>query len=62
MIDFIKYPLADVIKWPILRKKAALEQLEQLHRVFMGGQTREKLKVRDISEYFFKITPDDVDI
>jgi hypothetical protein len=41
--------------------KAALEQREQLHQVFMGEPIREKLKVGDISDYFFKITPVNVD-
>jgi hypothetical protein len=59
---FIEYPVAEVIKWPILQKKATLEQLEQLYRVYMGEQTRAKLKVRDISEYFVKLDSDDVDI
>jgi hypothetical protein len=58
---FIEYPVTEVIKWPILRKKATLEQLEQLHRVYMGEQTRVKLEVRDISEYFVKLDSDDVD-
>jgi hypothetical protein len=58
---FIEYPVTEVIKWPVLRKKAASEQLEQLHRVYMGEQTRKNLKVRDISEYFVKLDSDDVD-
>jgi hypothetical protein len=50
--------IQDVIKWPIQRKKATLDFLEHLHKIYSGEIKDETASYRDISSYFIKLPKD----
>jgi hypothetical protein len=47
---------AEVIRWPMSRKKAVLAQLEKLHNIYMEELKLEAAGYRDIRSYFVKLT------
>jgi hypothetical protein len=47
---------ADVIKWPMTRKKAVLVQLEKLHNLYVEELKLEAAGYSDIRSYFVKLT------
>ena len=51
--------IQDVIKWPLQRKKAMIDLLERLYKVYSSEVTTETASYRDISEYFIKLPPKD---
>jgi hypothetical protein len=50
--------IQDVIKWPIQRKKATLDFLEHLHKIYSGEIKDKTASYRDISSYFIKLPKD----
>jgi hypothetical protein len=44
----------DVIKWPLQRKKAAVEYLEKLHKIYCGELKTDTASYRDIATYFIR--------
>ena len=48
----IDYPIGEVIKWTLDRKKATLDNLEILHKLMIAKMTRAGLGVHDIADYF----------
>jgi hypothetical protein len=50
--------IQDVIKWPIQWKKATLDFLEHLHKIYSGEIKDETASYRDISSYFIKLPKD----
>jgi ribonuclease HI len=53
------HSIQDVIKWPLQRKKATLDFLEHLHKIYSGEVKDEAASYRDISNYFIKLPPKD---
>jgi hypothetical protein len=53
------YSIQDVIKWPLTRKKAVVEFLEKLHKIYCGETKKEIASYRDIASYFIKLPPKD---
>jgi hypothetical protein len=53
------HSIQDVIKWPLQRKKATLDFLEHLHKIYSGELKDEAASYRDISNYFIKLPPKD---
>jgi hypothetical protein len=54
------HSVQDVIKWPLQRKKAYADFLEQLHKIYSGELKQETASYRDIREFFTVITKDTV--
>jgi hypothetical protein len=50
-----KHTVRDVIKWPRERKKAVLDHLETLHKVYVNELRRESEGYRDIRSYFTRL-------
>ena len=50
-----KDTVRDVIKWPRERKKAVLDHLETLHKVYVSELRRESEGYRDIRSYFKRL-------
>jgi hypothetical protein len=48
------HSVQDVIKWPLRRKKAAVEYLERLHKIYCGELKTETASYRDIASYFIR--------
>jgi len=48
------HSVQDVIKWPLRRKKAAVEYLEKLHKIYCGELKTETASYRDIASYFIR--------
>jgi hypothetical protein len=53
------HSIQDVIKWPLTRKKAVVEFLEKLHKIYCGEMKTETASYRDIASYFIKLPPKD---
>jgi hypothetical protein len=53
------YSIQDVIKWPLTRKKAVVEFLEKLHKIYCSEMKTETASYRDIASYFIKLPPRD---
>jgi hypothetical protein len=50
-----KHSIQDVIRWPREQKKAVLNQLETLHKVYLGELHYERKGYRDIRSYFTRL-------
>jgi hypothetical protein len=48
------HSVQDVIKWPLRWKKAAVEYLERLHKIYCGELKTETASYRDIASYFIR--------
>jgi len=53
------HSIQDVIKWPLQRKKATMDLLERLYKIYSGEMKVETASYRDISDYFIKLPPKD---
>ena len=53
------HSIQDVIKWPLQRKKAVIDLLDRLHKVYSGELKVETASYRDISDYFIKLPQKD---
>eukprot|EP00956_Cyclotella_meneghiniana_P023204 scaffold44714_cov61-Cyclotella_meneghiniana.AAC.4 len=49
------HSIQDVIKWPLQRKKAVIDLLDRLHKIYNGELKAETASYRDISDYFIKL-------